>query len=151
MSRPPKKHWMGMFEERIEELEGKISNLEQHVELMNRIIVDSSAIGVHISLISIMHSVELEALDTLMLLIKKVEENLERMGKPAYIVPVETCIDLVISNAKRSKIPFQKLAPYLIEKLDNRLAKRTVKKESILKHYGEGAFTIWEILLEKGS
>jgi hypothetical protein len=59
MSRPPKKHWVEMFDTRIEELEGKISDLEQHMMTLSKIAVFHGQIVAAFWLVGLMSSLTL--------------------------------------------------------------------------------------------
>ena len=46
-------------------------------------------------------------------------------------------------------ISFERLAPHLIEKLGKNLARKLVKKETMLENYGKEGLKIWETLLRE--
>jgi len=120
-------------------------------EFLNEIAVFNSQIVATICLIHISPSVTLKHFDRLLERIKDLEEVIGQSKKPIQTIPPDSLISIVIHIAKLRDIRFQNLAPYLVEKLGKRLARRLVEKEAILQHYGEDAFTIWELLLQKGS
>jgi len=151
MSKPPKTSPYEFFEKRLEDLEGEINDLEQHVELLSTVIFQTILIAVEFSMISQSRPLKLEYFDSFIRTLKKTVNTLEKFKKPAPPLDPKAVIDIVINLAKSNEIPFQKLMPYLIEKLGKSLARRIVKKETILRHYGEAAFTTWEMLLSRDS
>jgi len=55
----------------------------------------------------------------------------------------------MLTIAKAWSIPFDKLAPYLINGLGKSFVKQNVKREDIVESYGKDALEIWKTLLEE--
>lgn len=80
--------------------------------------------------------------------IKKRIKELEGLETGMYTVNPTDLLDGIIGLVKYSGIPFERLAPYLVEKLGKNLAKNFVKKETMLKDFGKEGLEIWEALLK---
>ena len=147
MSQHSRKDWIDLFEKRIEDLETKLNRIEEHVKILNQVIVDQMTINFQLSVLTTFSSVKLEDFDLIMELIKHSIRTQQKLNKPLYQIKAEDYVDSLITLAKKSKIPFQTLVPYLIQKLGKELAKTIVKEESILQHYGNEGLAIWKLLL----
>lgn len=75
--------------------------------------------------------------------------GLERAGYMYVFMDPTWAVDNMIALSKFWRIPFESISSYLVKELGKDLAKKLVKKETILEHYGSNALSIWESLLKE--
>lgn len=149
MKKPPKRDWIELIEERTDQLEKRIKQLEEYIKTMNIISVNDMTACMHVAILSTMPKVEIGHLDNAIKLIKEKEKELMKVKGRIYLIPSESIIEGIIEISKNSNIPFHIVIPHLLEKLGKDIAKRIVKEEIILKHFGKEGLDIWRTLLTK--
>jgi len=81
--------------------------------------------------------------------VKKLDDLYDLKGYRYISYEPTWMVDRIIVLSKRWKITFESISSYLIKKLGKNLAKKLIKKETILEHYGSNALSIWESLLKE--
>ena len=154
--------WVEILEKRIAELTEKVSeldrkfdedfeNLREYLGLMDRIIYNDMISMDIIGHLFSYRSGNTTQFDRLIDELKEKEQHLEKsrsLGFPSVNIVSTAFIDKLLTISRTWEIPFEDVGSYLIKKLGKNLAKKLVKKETVMKNYGKDVVPIWESLLE---
>ena len=153
MTKPKKKEWIELIDEKLDELELRIEKLEKYSLQMNRLMsrdmIILASIASDYAQLSTGSRRKIESFDHYFGRIKERVKELEEVEAKIFIIPHIDLVNVIISLMEQNEIPFERLAPYIIKKLGKKLARKLVKKETMLEYYGKEGLKIWETLLKK--
>jgi len=97
-------------------------------------------------------SISLSDFDAYMRNIKEKETIIERIhaeGLTVSCISSSHEIDIIIQLCFARQILFERIAPYLIEKLGGELAEKLVRKRTLVHFYGKEVLPAWESMLKE--
>ena len=149
-----KRDYIEIIDKKIDELEKKseekFKNLVDYIACAQKIVSQDYTILYHYGRVNF----EEDIFRIFDFIIKRVKEKVIEKGPKGYMfftLHNKWVIGQLIRTAKYRQIPFEKLAPYLLNELGKDLAEQSVKREDVVETYGKEALEIWKLLLEKGS
>jgi DNA-binding ferritin-like protein (Dps family) len=158
-----KPSWLVILEKRIEELEDRLTSLEEQnkqnmrsvqdfLKKMSKITsLDSTILSEIIFLESYYSRVEdLDRVVDPMIQkerLKSLEQDIKPEGFSFFTLKSDWVIASIFAIAVTHNTRFEDVAAYLIDKLGKKKAKELVKKEDILRYYDKDCLQTWEYLI----
>ena len=138
---------MELVDEKLDKLELRIERQEKHIDAVNKLLAEDILIFANIAS-DFNRNIGLRNLDSYFRGIKQREKAIGQSKRNLFGVESTEVMDAVIQLAEKNQVPFERLAPYMIQKLGRELTRRLVKRETMLQHYGQEGFKIWQTLLK---
>lgn len=153
MTKPKKKEWIELIDEKLNELELRIEKIEKYTRQVNTFMASDmiilASIAADYAQLALQRKMDINYFDHYFERIKTRVKELEEAEAEIYIIPHDRLTKTIVVLMKQCEIPFERLAPYLIERLGKKLARKLIKKETMLEYYGKEGLKIWETLLRK--
>ena len=154
---------LGEFEKRVSEMEEKMSRIEdktknsfdkyaEYIKSLNNILSYDMVIEDWFISLDGRDSGSTSSFDFIVKGIKektKAEEQIKELGLTVSRLSVEKQIRDIIRIARKWKICFEDIAPYLIHSFGKEEARKLVRKEDLMQYYGKKIIPIWESLLKE--
>jgi hypothetical protein len=150
-------------EKRLQKIEERMSEMEEKTKTsfakIQEYIVAADAINrnllttmVQVVLASTKSEGKVSDFDPIIGNIPQMENNIKKvkaMSLDAPTISVASLVSMILVLSRQWNIPFEVIAPYLIQKLGKESARRNMQKEYIMQFYGSEALNDWEKLFKE--